>query len=49
MAFPDADLWGKAFGGQEVGLDARSETGPWAEYREDIEAAWGEMGKMLVV
>lgn len=39
MAFPSADFRVKAFKGEELGLDARDDTGPWAEHREELMAA----------
>lgn len=39
MAFPSPEFRVKAFKGEELGLDARNYTGPWAEHREDLVVA----------
>lgn len=41
MAFPSAEFRGRAFRGEELGLDARDENGPWAEHGEGIRGGKG--------
>jgi NAD(P)H-dependent FMN reductase len=47
MAFPSVEFRGKCFRGEELGLDAGSDDGPWAEKRGEIVAAWKELVDML--
>ena len=50
MSFPSPDFRVKAFRGEALGLDAKSEAGPWAEHRSEIIAVWNELvSKMLAV
>ncbi|KAL2132059.1 hypothetical protein VTI74DRAFT_4261 [Chaetomium olivicolor] len=43
LAFPSPEFRGKCFKGQELELDASSDTGPWAEHRSEILLAWNEL------
>ena len=43
MAFPSPEFRNNAFAGQALGLDAESETAPWAGFRPDIRARWAEV------
>ena len=44
MSFPSFEYLDKAFKGDDLGLDASSDTGPWAEHRSKIAAVfWDEM------
>jgi NAD(P)H-dependent FMN reductase len=47
LAFPSAEFRGKCFRGEELGLDAGSDAGPWAEKRAEILVAWKELVDML--
>lgn len=42
MAFPTPDFRNKAFKGQDLELDAASDTAPWALYRSEIISVWDE-------
>ena len=48
MKFPDADFRDKCFKGQELGLDASSDGGTWAEHRSEITSAWEDLVKKLL-
>ena len=50
MTFPSFEYTDKALKGEDLGLDAKNDAGPWAEYRSRIAALfWDEMvTKMLV-
>ena len=50
MKFPSFEDLDRAFKGEDLGLDASSDVGPWAEHRSQITALfWDEMvAKMLV-
>ena len=49
MSFPSPDFTGKAFKGEYLGLDTGDDTGPWADHRGEIRAAWGDVvDKMLM-
>ncbi|TVY84586.1 NAD(P)H-dependent FMN reductase LOT6 [Lachnellula suecica] len=50
MSFPSPELVGKAFKGEVLGLDAKSDTGPWAEHRSEIAAVfWNHMVTEMLV
>ena len=51
MSFPSFDYTDKAFKGQDLGLDAKNDAGPWAEHRHKIaDIFWQDMiSDMLVV
>lgn len=51
MSFPSPEFTEKAFVGEDLGLDAGNDAGPWAEHRSKIgNVFWDEMvGKMLAV
>ena len=53
MSFPSSEFTGAAFKGQELGLDATNDAGPWAEHRSEIVEGWdqvvgGLLGKDVV-
>ena len=50
MKFPSFEYLDKGFKGEDLGLDASNDAGPWAEHRSQIAALfWDEMvAKMLV-
>ncbi|AEO66244.1 uncharacterized protein THITE_2143847 [Thermothielavioides terrestris NRRL 8126] len=43
FAFPDPDFRTKCFNGQELGLDASNDAGPWAAQRSEVVSAWDEL------
>jgi NAD(P)H-dependent FMN reductase len=47
LAFPSPEFRGKCFRGEELGLDAGNDAGPWAEKRGEILVAWKEVVDML--
>src|SRR5262245_49939747 len=47
MKFPGPEFRVKVFRGEELGLDARDDGPPWAEYRGDIVSVGGEMGSKM--
>lgn len=51
MKFPSYEYLDKGFKGEDLGLDASNDDGPWANYREEIaKKFWDDMmDKMLVV
>ena len=50
MKFPNKEYLDRGLFGEDMGLDAETEGGTWAEYRDDIaEVFWNDMvGKMLL-
>lgn len=43
MAFPSPEFRSKSFKGEDLGLDASNDEGPWAEHKGSIVAAWDEL------
>lgn len=50
MTFPSLEYLDRGLRGEDLGLDASSDAGPWAEYRSQIAATfWDEMVAELLV